>query len=81
MAKQKANIINWWPFSQPLGKQGQPEGRETPLAAPKLVRIWEAKKKKNKIKEKKKEKRKAHQMSYNTPIGLVFREDRRWNRS
>ena len=26
-------------------KQGQPDGRETPLAAPKLVRIWVAKKK------------------------------------
>ena len=31
---------------------------------PKLVRIRVAKKK-------------AHKMSYNTPIGLVFREDRR----
>ena len=28
-----------------------------------------------------KKKKKAHKMSYNTPIGLVFREDRRWNRS
>ena len=35
----------------------------------------------SKKKKKKKEKRKAHEMSYNTPIGLVFREDRHWNRS
>ena len=72
--KKKVSTLTNQSFPSRFGlKQGQPDSRETPLAA----QTSEISKNMSSKKKKKEKKSSPNELQY--PIGLVFREDRRWD--